>query len=81
MSEETELRGYGNISFPPDTDLLSLREWYNKYNQEGTRDMFIKVPTGLGKAARGTAFSLELFIHVDRVSGCLHALLLTNNDL
>ena len=56
------------MTFPPDTDTLTIREWFNKYNHLETRDVYISLPPGVGKVAKGMAFSLELFIHVDRVS-------------
>ena len=69
ISDETELRVHGNLSLPPDDCLLTLRKFYNRYNQEGTCDMFIKVPAGLNKVAKGSSFSLELFINMERVTG------------
>jgi hypothetical protein len=68
FSHETELRARGNLTFPPDTDMLTIREWFNNYSRSEMRDIYIAVPTGVGRIAKGMAFSLELFIHVDRVS-------------
>lgn len=47
-----------------------MRQWYNSVNTEETRAIYIKVPAGKDKGiSKGSAFMLELFIHVDQVSG------------
>lgn len=66
-SDKVEFRGQNNLTLPADVDDYSLRTFYNKYNVVGSREAFLKNPVGM-KGAKGGAFTLELFIHEDRVS-------------
>ncbi|KAH7904525.1 kinase-like domain-containing protein [Hygrophoropsis aurantiaca] len=63
---ETELRVRGNVALPPEDEVLSMRHWFNKYNTPQMKSVYLVPVTGMGKGFRGSSFSLELFIHVDR---------------
>ncbi|KAL0952448.1 hypothetical protein HGRIS_006717 [Hohenbuehelia grisea] len=64
--DETELRAPGNVALDPEDMGLTLREWFNKYNQGERKEIFLKAPVGVGKVTKGMSFCVELFIHVDR---------------
>ena len=76
-SEETELRAPNNVMLEPGHKGLSLRQWYNSVNTDETRAIYVKVPMGKDKGiSKGSSFTLELFIHVNKVStlfGRLHS--------
>ncbi|KAF7970555.1 hypothetical protein HWV62_23733 [Athelia sp. TMB] len=65
LVNETELRARNNITFPQDTDTLTIRKWYGIWNQPETRDAYITIPAGMGKIGKSLGFCLELFIDYD----------------
>ena len=56
-----------NIALQQDIDFVTLRQWFNKFNVAGMKEVYLKPPPGV-KNAKGSAFCLELFIHEDIVS-------------
>lgn len=49
--------------------MMSLRDWYNKYNHPQTQASYIQVPAGALKGNKSSyAISLELFIDINQVS-------------
>ena len=64
--DEVELRGQNNIALSENVDMETLRSWYNFHNVVGSREAYLKNPVGV-RGAKGGAFSLELFVHEDRV--------------
>ena len=66
-SDETELRAHGNVTLGPGIDFFTLCQWYNQQNIAGTKEVYLKVPTGV-KNGKGSTFMLELFIHEDMVN-------------
>jgi hypothetical protein len=66
-SDEVEIRARTNIALQPNIDFVTLRQWYNKFNVAGMKEVYLKPPPGV-KNAKGSAFCLELFIHEDMVS-------------
>jgi hypothetical protein len=75
-SSETELRVRGNLVLSDSgIGMMSLRDWYNKYNHPQTRASHIQVPAGALKGNKsGRAISLELFIDTDQVMLVFHLL-------
>jgi len=65
--DEVELRARTNITLQQDIDFVTLRQWFNKFNVTGMKEVYLKPPPGV-KNAKGSAFCLELFIHEDIVS-------------
>ncbi|KAF9502151.1 hypothetical protein BDN71DRAFT_1500301 [Pleurotus eryngii] len=63
--EETELRVKGNMALHPDDDALTIRQWYNKNAKAEMRSAYIAIPTGMGKATKGTSFAVEIFVDMD----------------
>lgn len=62
-----EIRGYKNVALSPTVDFLTLCQWYNQHIVAGVKEVYLKTPAGI-KGGKGSTFSLELFIHEDRVS-------------
>ena len=62
-----EIRAHNNVTLAPTIDFVTLRQWYNQHNVAGAKEVYLKTPTGI-KNGKGSMFSLELFIHEDRVS-------------
>jgi hypothetical protein len=65
--DEVELRARTNIALQQNIDFITLRQWYNMFNVVGTKEVYLRPPSGV-KNAKGSAFCLELFIHEDIVS-------------
>ncbi|KAG1879843.1 hypothetical protein F4604DRAFT_1954189 [Suillus subluteus] len=65
---ETELRVRGNLVLSDSgIGIMSLCDWYNKYNHPQTRASHIQVPVGALKGNKsGRVISLELFIDTDQ---------------
>ncbi|KAG0692692.1 kinase-like domain-containing protein [Suillus ampliporus] len=68
LVSETELRVQGNLVLSDSgVGMMSLRDWYNKYNHPQTQASHIQVPAGALKGNKsGRAISLELFIDTDQ---------------
>lgn len=54
----------------PGIDFVTLCQWYNQQNVARVREVYLKTPAGI-KGGKGSTFSLELFIHKDRVSASM----------
>ncbi|KAG1739728.1 kinase-like domain-containing protein [Suillus lakei] len=72
LVSETELRVRGNLVLSDlGIGMMSLCDWYNKYNHPQTRASHIQVPAGALKGNKsGRAISLELFIDTDQYEEC-----------
>jgi hypothetical protein len=71
FSDEVEIRAHKNVALSPAVDFVTLRQWYNQHNVAGVREVYLKTPAGI-KGGKGSTFSLELFIHEDRVRVIYH---------
>lgn len=71
--DKVELRAQGNITLGENLAFDTLRVYYNRHNNAGSREVYLKPPVGV-KSVKGSSFCLEIFIHEDRVSAttCFH---------
>ena len=63
--DEAELCVLGNIALPSDTALLTLQQFYDRFNQPALQQMYIWVPKIANKSVPSVAF--KLFIDIEKV--------------